>query len=122
MKNLKNQYYTKDIQLPNEKIQKLVASSYLKKSMKQVDNSDVNINHLENIFTDENFYLAMKLVPLLERKVLYLSYIENIKLNDVCRRLKISKNEVITLRSKAIVHFKHNLEMLYKIQRVKKGE
>ncbi len=119
MKNLKNQYYTKDIQLPNEKMQKLVASSYLKKSMKQVDNSDVNINHLE---TDENFYLAMKLVPLLERKVLYLSYIENIKLNDVCRRLKISKNEVITLRSKAIVHFKHNLEMLYKIQRVKKGE
>ena len=73
MKNLKNQYYTKDIQLPNEKMQKLVASSYLKKSMKQVDNSDVNINHLENIFTDENFYLAMKLVPLLERKVLYLS-------------------------------------------------
>ena len=122
MKNLKNQYYTKDIQLPNEEMQKLVASSYLKKSMKQVDNSDVNINHLENIFTDENFYLAMKLVPLLERKVLYLSYIENIKLNDVCRRLKISKNEVITLRSKAIVHFKHNLEMLYKIQRVKKGE
>ena len=122
MKNHKNQYYTKDIQLPNEKMQKLVASSYLKKSMKQVDNSDVNINHLENIFTDENFYLAMKLVPLLERKVLYLSYIENIKLNDVCRRLKISKNEVITLRSKAIVHFKHNLEMLYKIQRVKKGE
>ena len=45
MKNLKNQYYTKDIQLPNEKMQKLVASSYLKKSMKQVDNSDVNINH-----------------------------------------------------------------------------
>ena len=64
----------------------------------------------------------MKLVPLLERKVLYLSYIENVRLNDICKRLKISKNEVVSLRSKAIVHFKHNLEMLYKIQKVKKGE
>lgn len=122
MKNLKNQDYTKDIQLPNEKIQKIVADNYYKKSMKQVENSDVNVNHLENIFTNETYFLAMKLVPLLERKVLYLSYIENVRLNDICKRLKISKNEVVSLRSKAIVHFKHNLEMLYKIQKVKKGE
>lgn len=122
MKNLKNQDYTKDIQLPNEKIQKIVADNYYKKSIKQVENSDVNINHLENIFTNETYFLAMKLVPLLERKVLYLSYIENVRLNDICKRLKISKNEVVSLRSKAIVHFKHNLEMLYKIQKVKKGE
>lgn len=122
MKNLKNQDYTKDIQLPNEKMQKIVADNYYKKSIKQVENSDVNINHLENIFTNETYFLAMKLVPLLERKVLYLSYIENVRLNDICKRLKISKNEVVSLRSKAIVHFKHNLEMLYKIQKVKKGE
>lgn len=122
MKNLKNQDYTKDIQLPNEKVQKIVADNYYKKSMKQVENFDVNINHLENIFTNETYFLAMKLVPLLERKVLYLSYIENVRLNDICKRLKISKNEVVSLRSKAIVHFKNNLEMLYKIQKVKKGE
>ena len=122
MKNLKNQDYTKDIQLPNEKIQKIVADNYYKKSIKQVENFDVDINHLENIFTNETYFLAMKLVPLLERKVLYLSYIENVRLNDICKRLKISKNEVVSLRSKAIVHFKHNLEMLYKIQKVKKRE
>ena len=122
MKNLKNQDYTNDIQLPNEKIQKIVADNYYKKSIKQVENFDVDINHLENIFTNETYFLAMKLVPLLERKVLYLSYIENVRLNDICKRLKISKNEVVSLRSKAIVHFKHNLEMLYKIQKVKKGE
>lgn len=122
MKKLKNQDYTKDIQLPNEEVQKIFADSCFQKSIKQVENSDVNINHLENIFTNETYFLAMKLVPLLERKVLYLSYIENTRLNDICRRLKISKAEVISLRSKAIVHFKHNLEMLYKIQKVKKGE
>ena len=45
--------------------------------MQKADNSDVTINHLENIFTNETYYLAMKIVPLLERKVLYLSYVEN---------------------------------------------
>ena len=45
--------------------------------MQDVDNSDISINHLENIFTDETYYLAMKIVPLLERKVLYLSYMGN---------------------------------------------
>ena len=113
---------SKDIQLPNEEVRKIVMENYSQKLMSEADNLDVDINHLENIFSNETNYLAMKLVPLLERKVLYLSYIENVRLNDICKRLKISKNEVVSLRSKAIVHFKHNLEMLYKIQKVKKGE
>lgn len=45
--------------------------------MQDIDNSDVNLNHLENIFTNEIYYTAMKIVPLLERKVLYLSFIED---------------------------------------------
>lgn len=120
MEKLKNQNDTKDILLPNETIQKISAENYFQNSIKQIENSDVNINHLENIFSNDSYYLAMKLVPLLERKVLYLSYIEKIKLVDICKRLKLSKKEVVSLRSKAIVHFKHNLEMLYKIQKVKK--
>ena len=118
----KKKKHSKEIQLPTEEIQKMLANSYYEKSINQLNNSAVTINHLENIFTNETYFLAMKLVPLLERKVLYLSYIENVRLNDICKRLKISKNEVVSLRSKAIVHFKHNLEMLYKIQKVKKGE
>ena len=120
MKKLKNQNDAKDILLPNETMQKISAENYFQNSIKQIENSDVNINHLENIFSNDSYYLAMKLVPLLERKVLYLSYIEKIKLVDICKRLKLSKKEVVFLRSKAIVHFKHNLEMLYKIKKVKK--
>ena len=101
-------------------MQKISAENYFQNSIKQIENSDVNINHLENIFSNDSYYLAMKLVPLLERKILYLSYIEKIKLVDICKRLKLSKKEVVFLRSKAIVHFKHNLEMLYKIKKVKK--
>ena len=107
--------------IDNETVIQMIEDNYYQKSMQDVDNADVNINHLENIFTNETYYLAMKIVPLLERKVLYLSYIENCRLNDICKRLKLGKNEVISLRSKAINHFKHNLEILYKSEKIKKG-
>ena len=120
-KNFKFTNYSKDIQLPNEEIKKILSESYFNTQMQKADNSDVTINHLENIFTNETYYLAMKIVPLLERKVLYLSYVENVRLNDICRRLKLQKKEVITLRNKGINHFKHNLALLYKANKVKKG-
>lgn len=107
--------------LETETIIQMLEKNYYRTSMEKADTSDVNINHLENIFSNETYYLAMKIVPLIERKVLYLSYIENLRLNDVCKRLKLSKNEVIKLRTKGINHFKHNLELLYKTNKVKKG-
>lgn len=107
--------------LETETIIQMLESNYYQKSMENADIADVNINHLENIFTNETYYLAMKIVPLIERKVLYLSYIENLRLNDICKRLKLSKNEVIRLRTKGINHFKHNLELLYKTNKIKKG-
>ena len=107
--------------LETETIIQMLEKNYYRTSMEKADTSDMNINHLENIFSNETYYLAMKIVPLIERKVLYLSYIENLRLNDVCKRLKLSKNEVIKLRTKGINHFKHNLELLYKTNKVKKG-
>lgn len=107
--------------LETETIIQMLEKNYYRTSMEKADTSDVNINHLEKIFSNETYYLAMKIVPLIERKVLYLSYIENLRLNDVCKRLKLSKNEVIKLRTKGINHFKHNLELLYKTNKVKKG-
>ena len=98
---------SKDIQLPNEEVRKIVMKNYSQKLMSEADNLDADINHLENI-------------PLLERKILYLSYIENARLNDICRRLKLQKKEVITLRNKAITHFKNNLATLNKITLIKK--
>ena len=113
--------HTKEILVTNEKIKQVLTNSYCLTSIKQVENSDVDINHLEKIFTNETYYLAMKMVPLLERKVLYLTYVENVRLNDICRRLKLKNREVIFLRNKAITHFKNNLATLYKMQKLKKG-
>lgn len=100
---------------------KIIEDNYYQKSMQDVDNLDVTINHLENIFTNETYYLAMKIVPLLERKVLYLSFVENIRLNDICKRLKLPKNKVIHLRNQGIAHFKNNLRTIYKAENMKKG-
>ena len=94
--------------------------SYYEELFAKAENIDVTINHLENIFTDETYYLAMKVVPLLERKVLYLSYVENLRLNDICKRLKLQKKEVISLRNKGIVHFKNNLTPITKTQKIKR--
>ena len=123
-KNKTNLKHSKDgshIQLPNDKIVACIDKASYVNLMQQADNVDVTINHLENIFTDETYYLAMKIVPLLERKVLYLAYVENVRLNDICRRLKLQKKEAIRLRSKGIEHFKNNLATIYKVQKVSKG-
>ena len=100
----------------------MIENKLYEKEMLNADNSDVNINHLENIFTDETYYLAMKIVPLLERKVLYLSFIENARLNDICKRLKLQKKQVISLRQKGILHFKNNLQTLIKAENLKGGK
>ena len=107
--------------LDTEAVINLIEQSRYQKSIEQVDNADVSINHLENIFTNETYYASMKIVPLLERKVLYLSYVENVRLNDICKRLKLQKNQVIRLRSQGIYHFKNNLATLYKFEKVSKG-
>lgn len=116
-----NSNNTKDILLPNEEIKEILTNSYYQVQMENANDIDVDINHLENVFTNETYYLAMKIVPLLERKVLYLSYIENVRLNDICRRLKLQKKEVVSLRNKGITHFKNNLNTLYKTEKLKNG-
>ena len=44
---------SKDIQLPNEEVRKIVMENYSQKLMSEADNLDVDINQLENIFSNE---------------------------------------------------------------------
>ncbi|MCI9177694.1 MAG: hypothetical protein HFJ28_03825 [Clostridia bacterium] len=122
MKNLKKNKPTKEnICVPNKIMVQIMETSYLQKSMQKAENSDVTINHLENVFTNRTYYAAMKIVPLIERKVLYLSYIENVRINDICRKLKLQKRQVIHLRNQGITHFKNNLFTLAKMKKLKNG-
>lgn len=111
----------KNVRLTNDEIKNLLKHDYYHNQLEIIENIDVDINHLEKVFTNKTYYLAMKIVPLLERKVLYLTYVENVRLNDICRRLKLSKKQVISLRNKAITHFKNNVNTLIKANTVKGG-
>lgn len=106
MRKFRKDFYTDD------EIKQIILDNTFTKEMNNTLNSDVSIYHLENIFENETYYAAMKIVPLLERKVLYLLYVENATLEDVCKRLKLRKHEAIKLRGKAIKHFKTNLNVL----------
>ena len=68
----KNLKFTKDKEdlhsiietiIDTEAIIKIIEDNYYQRTMHNVDNADVSINHLENIFTNETYYLAMKIVP-----------------------------------------------------------
>lgn len=110
------------VSLDDNEIKNILMNNCYEYFMNKADNADVNIYHLENIFTDETYYLAMKIVPLIERKVLYLSYIENARLNEICKILKLQEKDVIQLRNKGLIHFKNNLNNLYKIKKIKGGK
>lgn len=70
----------------------------------------VDRNHLENIFTNEIYYKAMKDIPKIEKQILYFCIYDSKPLNEICKILKISKTEIIKLKSLAIKHFKENVE------------
>ena len=56
--------------LSNADITKLSYKNYLLNN-NSFEDIDVDINHLENIFHNENYYKAMKIVPLKQRQILY---------------------------------------------------
>lgn len=80
---------------------------------KTIDRGKVDLQHIENIFINDIYYKAMKQLPLIERKILFLSFVENEK--DVVISLIVGKssNEIVRLRDISIKHFKANVE-LYK--------
>ena len=45
-----------------ENIKEIFLNSIFERAMDETLNSDVNINHLENLFTNETYYSAMKIV------------------------------------------------------------
>lgn len=77
------------------------------------DETYIDMVHLENIFTNEIYYQAMKNIPVSEKQVLYLYFYERKTLNEICQILKKSKKEIVNMKRLAIQHFKENLKKLY---------
>lgn len=81
---------------------------------KTIDRGKVDLQHVENIFINDIYYKAMKQLPLIERKILFLSFVENERDVAISLIIRKSPNEILKLRDISIKHFKANVEFYKK--------
>lgn len=97
----------------NPKIHKMVErqiyQDYLRKSSTPTEKRFVKYTRLEEVFTNEIYFQAMKKLTPTEKKILYLTYYENLPLNSVCKRLKCTKSQAISMKESALRRFKENV-------------
>lgn len=123
MKYFRKKLAKDTVSLNNMKNRKIIDSQvyqdYLRNNL--IDTKEkITITHFENIFTDEIYYRSMKDLTRLEKAILFLSVYENRTLGDICKILKKSKTEIISIKDLALEHFKKNVEK-YNLILSKKG-
>ena len=76
----------------NKEIEKELYQKYLRAN--KTKEKYVDSEHLENIFTNEIYYRAMKEIPKIEKQILYMSVYEYRTLNEICKILKKTKRRL----------------------------
>ena len=100
--------YSFDNPRDKKRIDKEIYKDYLRNENKGVEN--VGYKHLEEVFTNEIHYEAMKKLPLIEKQALFVAVLECSDLEKACSDMKMTKTEVIEIKTKAINHFKDNVK------------
>ena len=99
--------YSFDNPRDKKRIDKEIYQDYLRKENKGIEN--VGYKHLEEVFTNEIHYEAMKKLPLIEKQALFVAVFESSDLEKACSDMKMSRTEVIEIKTNAINHFKENV-------------
>ena len=81
---------------------------YQRNENKRIEN--VSYKHLEEVFTNEIHYEAMKKLPLIEKQALFVAVFECSDLEKACSDMKKTKPEVVEIKTRAINHFKDNVK------------
>lgn len=100
--------YSFDNPRDKKRIDKEIYKDYLRNENKGVEN--VSYKHLEEVFTNEIHYEAMKKLPLIEKQALFVAVFECGDLEKACSDMKMTKTEVVEIKTKAINHFKDNVK------------
>ena len=100
--------YSFDNPRDKKRIDKEIYKDYLRNENKGVEN--VSYKHLEEVFTNEIHYEAMKKLPLIEKQALFVAVFECSDLEKACSDMKMTKTEVVEIKTKAINHFKDNVK------------
>lgn len=96
----------------HELIEKQMYQDYLRKENLTSTKDNIVNKRIEMFLKDKNFYMAIKSLPKLERRVFLLFVIKNQNLNKVCEVLKISKIQALKLKRQSITHFIKNLKSI----------
>ena len=100
--------YSFDNPRDKKRIDKEIYQDYLRKENKGIEN--VGYKHLEEVFTNEIHYEAIKKLPLIEKQALFVAVFECSDLEKACSDMKMTKTEVVEIKTKAINHFKDNVK------------
>ena len=90
-----------------KKLEKEEYQNFLRNKNKGIEN--VSYKHLEEVFTNEIHYEAMKKLPLIEKQALFVAVFECSDLEKACSDMKMNRTEVIEIKTNAINHFKENV-------------
>lgn len=88
-------------------IKKILYENYTKNEFTDID---VSAEHPENAFEDKKYYQAMKQVPILQKRVLYLIEVCGYSNKQVSKMLNIKVKKIIKLKKQAIRNFITNLK------------
>lgn len=107
-----------EISLNNYTTQKLLDNqsyqNYLRENSNNTNEKIKYKKRLEEIFKNEIYYSALKNLPLQEKRIFYLSLFKRLQLNEICKKEKLSKKEVIRIKEISIEHFIKNVQLLKK--------
>ena len=109
-KKIYNRYSIEKNHLLNLSDEKIEKSKLITNDNYILDEIDVNYLNPEKAFSDFKYYKAMKKVPSIQSKVLYLLEVEKISKGEVTKLLNINENKINKLKKLAINNFKKNLE------------
>jgi RNA polymerase sigma factor (sigma-70 family) len=71
---------------------------------------DISYSNLENVFTNQDHYFAMRQLTDRQKLVLYLSIVDSLSAKEIASIIGISEITVRTIKSKAIKLFIKNLK------------
>lgn len=90
------------------KLEKEEYQNFLRNKNKGIES--VGYKHLEEVFTNEIHYEAMKSLPLIEKQALFVTIFATSDLEQACSDMRKGKKEIIEIKTRAINHFKDNVK------------
>lgn len=83
---------------------------YFPQHIRKENTEDIDYKHLEEVFSDEIYYNAMKQLPLSEKFAIYVYVFRGEYLDRLCKDYNLSKQGFIELKNCGVKRFKKNVK------------